>query len=53
MDPSEPLKQKIAIYIVQNEADVVVVELFKQGKYFLGDPVHQFTHKFHGCRMTE
>ena len=31
MDPSEPLKKDIAVYIAQTEAVVVVVELFKLG----------------------
>ena len=36
MDPSE---QEIAVFIIQNEAVVVLVELFKQGRLFLGHPV--------------
>ena len=35
-------KQEIAVYIVQNEAVVVVVELFKRGKFFLGHHVHTY-----------
>ena len=31
--------QEIALYIAQNEAVVVMVELFKRGKFFLGHPV--------------
>ena len=33
------LKQEIAVYIAQNKAVVVVVELFKGGKFFMGHPV--------------
>ena len=35
---TENLKQDIAIYVAQNEAVVVVVELFEPGKFFVGHP---------------
>ena len=34
MDPSETLSRRMPSFIVQNEAVIVVVELFKQGKFF-------------------
>ena len=36
MDPSEPLSKEIAVYIAQNEATIVVVELFKRVRFFFG-----------------